>query len=317
MGRVKPILDFYGEARCPRPTDAPPASEERVREMAKRAARGEDLFTKADASLDDHLAYIPGHANATHNRGKLVHLGADGIEIIEHQARRPAPKRWRNKAAMRRKNENRRTPKIRERERLRMREKRAIERKQRGINDRIRHVSCADYDAATTVVIMPPCVEVEVSPQEFYMNCLTKLEDQIASYRRKLETAERLKEMVREDPTILDVFSNGHGNGETRSAIPTTKIKPHRKTAHTATGDTRAVRGGPIAKAHFAKVAEYLESREPQTIAAIAENTGLKVTTIQQLFHTTHAACVVSADDPSHGRRKLWSLKSGWREMVG
>lgn len=71
------VLDFYGHADEPeKPTDAKPGSEEKIRILAERAAKGQSLFHKDDS-------YIKVPTNFVHRVGRFGVLKKVALDRID------------------------------------------------------------------------------------------------------------------------------------------------------------------------------------------------------------------------------------------
>jgi hypothetical protein len=72
------------------------------------------------------------------------------------------------------------------------------------------------------------------------------------------------------------------------------------------------------AEGNFKKIRDFLalQSESPQTTGAIRKATGLLRSSISAVLYTTHKNSFKSIPDPTHGKRRLWSLKSPTQETI-
>ncbi len=72
--------------KSPRPTSAPPGTEERIAELAHRAARGISLYV--DGDCDSMEALAPGQVKPVFDRSMRWRRGAQGQTGVERDSRR-------------------------------------------------------------------------------------------------------------------------------------------------------------------------------------------------------------------------------------
>ena len=80
-----PRPDFHGAAPLPAPTDAPPGSRRKVRDLAFRFLMGQELFHPDDARDHERAAFRPGKNDGPHgDRYRAAALLELALGIVEY-----------------------------------------------------------------------------------------------------------------------------------------------------------------------------------------------------------------------------------------
>jgi hypothetical protein len=154
-----------------------------------------------------------------------------------------------------------------------------------------------------------------IEEQPMTAETLAQLDHRITVLRKRLETAEKMRDAIKEDPELLDYLLGKSEAAEAsraaNGALPT-EGKRHGR------GAMRQIHGGAKAAANFKKVADYLESidNRPTGIPEIARAIGLTVNNVIQTMYRSHAVLFDSCAVPGHSTKRAWSLRKDWKEML-